>query len=155
MGIVVRKMAPEDLDSVLEILAGWNMRPRDGDVEAERTGVEVEHSFVALDGDRIVGVASYLLLSGKLAETASLAVDPSVRGQGVGYQLQRARLQEMAARGIETVRTETDRPETIDWYVRKFGYRIVGTNPKKHDFSLSDVDHWTVLELDLEATEQG
>ncbi len=38
MGIVVRKMVPEDLDSVLELLAGWNMRPREGDVEAERTG---------------------------------------------------------------------------------------------------------------------
>ena len=57
MGIVVRKMVPEDLDSVLELLAGWNMRPREGDVEAERTGVEVEHSFVALDGDRIILVA--------------------------------------------------------------------------------------------------
>ena len=41
------------------------------------------------------------------------------------------------------------RPETIRWYVERFGYRIVGSNPKKHDFSLPGVDSWTVLELDL------
>jgi hypothetical protein len=47
------------------------------------------------------------------------------------------------------VRTETDRPATVRWYVRRFGYRVVGTNPKKHAFSLPDVAVWTVLELDL------
>ena len=46
---------------------------------------------------------------------------------------------------------KTDRPETIDWYVRHFGYQISGTHPKKHTFSLPDVDEWTILELDLEA----
>ncbi|MBI3223125.1 MAG: hypothetical protein HYZ46_08735 [Nitrosomonadales bacterium] len=55
----------------------------------------------------------------------------------------------MKQHGISKVRTETDRPETIDWYIKKFGYRIVGTHRKKHDFSLPDVDFWTVLELDL------
>ena len=55
----------------------------------------------------------------------------------------------MRARGVKRVRTETDRPETIRWYVERFGYRIVGSNPKKHDFSLPEVDTWTVLELEL------
>jgi len=31
----------------------------------------------------------------------------------------------------------------------RFGYRVVGTVPKKHVFSLPDVSHWTLLELDL------
>jgi predicted N-acetyltransferase YhbS len=98
-----------------------------------------------------VGVGSYLLHSDALAETASLAVSPEVKGSGIGARLQVARLEEMLARGIRRVRTETDRPETIAWYQRKFGYRIVGSNPKKHAFSLPDVDVWTVLELDLVA----
>ncbi len=55
----------------------------------------------------------------------------------------------MRRRGVRRVRTETDRPATVRWYVRRFGYRIVGTNPKKHVFSRPDVDHWTVLNLDL------
>jgi hypothetical protein len=55
----------------------------------------------------------------------------------------------MRRRGVRRVRTETDRPATVRWYVRRFGYRVVGTNPKKHAFSLPDVDVWTVLELEL------
>ncbi len=51
---------------------------------------------------------------------------------------------------IQRVRTETYRESTKLWYVKNFGYRIVGANPKKHAFSLPDVDVWTVLELDLE-----
>jgi len=56
---------------------------------------------------------------------------------------------EMKSKGIRQVRTETDRPDVIRWYVNKFGYRCVGTSPKKHAFSLVERDHWTVLELEL------
>lgn len=147
--VVIRKMHDEDVPVAMELLAKWNMAPRVGDADAERSGIEVPHSFVAEFEGRIVGTCSYLLLAKDVAETASLAVDPSVKGQGVGYRLQQARLDEMRARGMKKVRTETDRPETIRWYVERFGYRIVGSNPKKHEFSLPDVDTWTVLELDL------
>jgi 3-keto-5-aminohexanoate cleavage enzyme len=96
-----------------------------------------------------VGVASYILHGPRRAETTSLAVDPRWRGSGVGEKLHRARLAEMKALGVEEIFTETDRPEVIAWYVRKFGYRVAGTRRKKHAFSLPDVDHWTVLELSL------
>ncbi len=75
--------------------------------------------------------------------------DPAYRGFGVGYRLQQARMAEKRDLGIRRIRTETDRAETISWYIRKFGYRKIGSNPKKHAFSLPDVDHWTVLELKL------
>jgi N-acetylglutamate synthase-like GNAT family acetyltransferase len=100
---------------------------------------------VAVRDGGIVGVCSYILGKPGEAETASLAVDPSCLGQGVGYRLQQARLKEMRARGVRKVRTETDRPETLRWYVRNLGYKIVGTSRKKHDFSRSNIDHWTVL----------
>ncbi|MCZ7653432.1 MAG: GNAT family N-acetyltransferase [Rhodocyclaceae bacterium] len=117
--------------------------------DPERSSIDIANGFVAEAGGRIVGTCGYIIHNPGLAETASLAVDPSFKGGGVGYLLQKARLDEMRLRGIRIVRTETDRPDTIRWYVEKFGYRIVGTNPKKHDFSLPDVDHWTVLELNL------
>jgi ribosomal protein S18 acetylase RimI-like enzyme len=104
---------------------------------------------VAIADGLIVGVASYLLHSPQQGETSNLAVDPAWRGTGVGDRLQRARLEEMRARGVERVRTESDRPEVIAWYVRKYGYRIVGSRPKKHCYGLDGVDYWTVLELDL------
>jgi hypothetical protein len=59
------------------------------------------------------------------------------------------RLAELRAHGVERVRTESDRSAIVDWYVRKYGYRVVGTARKKHSFGLENVDHWTVLELDL------
>lgn len=148
----IRKMLPGDLPEVMVLLDRWSMAPTPDIANAERSGIEIGHAFVAEDErGRLVGVGSYLLHSDELAETASLAVSPEVKGLGIGARLQVARLEEMLARGILRVRTETDRPETIDWYLRKFGYRVVGSNPKKHAFSLPNVDSWTVLELDLVA----
>lgn len=147
---VVRKMRDADVPAAMAILDAWDMAPEAHREGAERRTIRVGNSFVAdAPTDGVVGVASYIVHSATLGETASLAVDPDYRGLGIGYRLQVARLEEMRARGIETVRTETDRPRTIDWYVEKFGYDRVGTTPKKHDFSLSDVDEWTVLRLDL------
>jgi predicted N-acetyltransferase YhbS len=152
-------MREKDRPSVIAILAQWNMAPIPLSPErpdSERTGIAADGTaIVAVAGDRIVGVASYVLHGARRAETASLAVDPAWRGTGVGAQLQRARLLELKSRGVEEIFTETDRPEVIDWYVRKFGYRIAGTRRKKHEFSLPDVDHWTVLELDLRAWTPG
>ncbi len=149
MEIIIRKMVIEDLDAVMILLAKWNMAPRTDIEDAERDSIEISHAFVALDGETIVGTASYLVLSETVAETASLAVDPAYKGKGIGYRLQMARIEEMKGRGFKTLRTETDRPETINWYIENFGYRKVGVNPKKHEFSLPYVDFWTVLELDL------
>lgn len=152
MSIEIRKMKQEDLDPALALLDGWSMAPLSPtqDIpDPERTTLNIENSFVALDDGKLVGVASYIILSAETAETASLAVAKGCQGLGVGYLLQKARVEEMKLKGIKILRTETDRPETIDWYIKKFGYRIVGTNRKKHSFSLPDVDFWTVLELDL------
>lgn len=148
--IRIRKMRTEDLEGAMSILRQWNMAPRQDLTDAERSEIRVENSFVAERGDRIVGTASYIVHSPEEAETASLAVDPEFRGLGIGARLQEARLREMHERGVRRVRTETDRPATIRWYVEKFGYEKLGTNPKKHEFSLPDEDEWTVLELDLE-----
>ncbi len=148
----IRKMREADLPACMAILERWNMAPRPADVnnpDPERSGIDIGNGFVAEAEGGIVGTCSYIVHTPELAETASLAVDPACKGGGVGVLLQKARLDEMRQRGIKTVRTETDRPDTIRWYVEKFGYRVVGTNPKKHSFSLADVPFWTVLELDL------
>lgn len=151
--LTIRKMRRSDESAAIELLKAWNMAPRPpskSEPDPERSSLILENSFVAVMDREIVGVCSYILGKPGEGETASLAVDPSCLGRGIGNMLQQARLNEMRARGVRKVRTETDRPETIRWYVSNFGYRIVGTNPKKHTFSLPDVDVWTVLELDLD-----
>ncbi len=146
-------MRPGDLDQAMRILGQWNLAPCAPTAERpdpERASLEVANALVADAGGLVIGVASYILHGGGRAETASLAVDPAWRGKGIGAMLQRARLAEMKARGVGKVRTEADRPEVVAWYVRKFGYRVAGTARKRHPFSLEDVEHWTVLELDLD-----
>jgi ribosomal-protein-alanine N-acetyltransferase len=46
--------------------------------------------------------------------------------------------------------TNADRTETIRWYQKHYDYRQLGTLNKLCDFSLSDVDCSTTLEMDLE-----
>jgi N-acetylglutamate synthase-like GNAT family acetyltransferase len=152
MAILIRRMRPEDREQVVALLARWNLAPvapTPAVPEPERADIIVENSVVALDKDRIVGVCSHIRHSETLAEGASLAVDPAYHGRRVGERLMRANRREMYARGIRRIRSESDNPRTIAWLVRRFGYRIVGTAPKRHPFGLADVDHWTVLECEL------
>ncbi len=153
MSIRIRKMAQEDLLAAIEILSKWNMAPMEPSPEIpfpERSSINVENSFVAVDQEKIVGMSSYIVHSSDLAETASLAVDPAYKGKGVGYKLQVARLNEMKSKGIATLRTETSRPETIKWYLKKFDYKIVGKVKKRHSIGPRDIDFKTILELNLQ-----
>jgi predicted N-acetyltransferase YhbS len=150
--IALRRLRPEDLPAVVEVLAHWSMAPVAPSTACpvvERTALDPDTTFVALDGDCVVGVGSFWVRGDGWGETAVLAVHPDWLRRGIGGRLQAARLEELKRCGVARVRTEADRPEAIDWYVRRFGYRVAGTAPKKHPFSLVEVDRWTVLELEL------
>ena len=153
MSVAVRKMRTGDLPRVLEILSDWNMAPVAPSAEIphpERSEFLVANALVAeLDG-RVVGCCSYFVISETVCETASLAVDRDCAGRGVGRALHTARLVEMKRRGAHRVITEADRPETVRWYLAHFPYRITGTQPKRHRFGDPAIDHWNVLELDLD-----
>jgi len=152
MDVVLRGMRADDLDRVRSILAYWNMAPTPASPEVpnpELPFIPVDATIVATVDGAVVGAGNYVLVGRGRGETLSLAVDPAYRRAGIGTLLQTARLERMKALGVTTVVTDADRPETIDWYIRKFGYRVVGTRPKRHAFGLEGVDFWTVLELDL------
>jgi N-acetylglutamate synthase-like GNAT family acetyltransferase len=145
-------MQSSDLIPVTRLLAYWNIAPVVPSREIpdpERTELIVENTHVALDGDRIVGVCSFIQHSPTVAEGASLAVDPAYHRLGIADKLASAIRREMYSRGVRTVRLESDRPESISWLVRHRGYEIVGTTPKRHAFGAPDIDKWTVLHLDL------
>lgn len=106
--------------------------------------------FVGLDHSRVVvGAGGYRLLGDGQSKTTLLGVVPEHAGTGLGARLQDTRLEAMAAAGVHTVTTNADRPATIEWYQRRYGYERVGTLAKEHEFSLPEVDHWTTLQLDL------
>lgn len=153
MTIELRRMRPSDTGHVMNLLARWNIAPlapsRDVPVP-ERTGIIVDNTYVALDDGRIIGVCSFIQHSPVLAEGASLAVDPAYHGRGVGDRLALAVRREMFARGVRTIRSESDRPQTIQWLVGR-GHRIVGTVPKRHVFGSPEITQWTILEFDLDS----
>lgn len=107
--------------------------------------------FVARVDGRIVGMSGYKLLSETVGKTTLMAVDPAYRRYGLGLRLQGERLLAMAALGATTVITNADRPATIAWYKKHFGYRQIGSERKEHEFGDPTVDEWTTLEMDLEA----
>ncbi len=80
-----------------------------------------------------------------------MAVLPSCRGWGIGMRLQARRMEALCARGIRTLVTNADRPATIAWYKKHFGYREIGAIAKIHPFGDPDVSHWTTLQSDLVA----
>lgn len=150
----VRKMRASDMDAVLSLLDEANMVPIAPSAEIPQPEVSelvVEHTFVAELDAEVVGVASYFVHSRTVCETGSFAVRRRCRGTGIGYLLQCARLQEMKHRGMTKVITQTDAASNVAWFMRRFGYRQVGRNEKRHSFGDATIDHWIVLELDLAA----
>lgn len=143
-------MTADDVAAAATLLAMWNMAPvMPGIADPEAGPLDPECGFVAYHGTQLVGVAAYLLRDPTHGETRGLAVDPAYLGCGLGHRLQEARLAALRELGIIHVRTECDHPETIHWYVSRFGHRVAGTKRKKHPFSLPAEDRWTLLDLDL------
>jgi ribosomal-protein-alanine N-acetyltransferase len=140
---------PTDRAGMLRVLKTANMHRVPS---PEMDDFDVGSWYVAETEGEIVGVAGYRLLDrdGELVgKTTLLAVDPGAREHGIGRQLQTLRMRLMAERGARRVITNADRPATIAWYERHFGYRKVGSLRKVHEFGLPDVDSWTTLEAPL------
>lgn len=115
----------------------------------EMPEITYENYFVARSGDDIAGFCGYKILSPTEAKTELMVVDRKYRGHGIGYILQERRMEDMLAKGIRTLTTNTDLPATIAWYKKHFGYRKIGTLKKLHEFSDATIDHWTTLQTDL------
>lgn len=116
----------------------------------EMPDLDYRYYFVVRDGERVVGASGYAVLSETKGKTQLMVVHPDYRRRGIGMALQTARIEAMARLGVKTVITNVDRPETIEWYKKHFGYREVGTLKKVHEFGDPAVDRWTTLETDLE-----
>ena len=149
-GYSIRPADPErDRAQMLRVLEPANMHHVPS---PEMDDFDVGHWFVAESGGEIVGVAGYRLLrtpEGPAGKTTLLAVDPAQRSKGIGRALQELRMELMRDAGAKRVVTNADRPETIAWYERHFGYRRVGSVAKVREFGLPDVDCWTTLEASL------
>jgi 3-keto-5-aminohexanoate cleavage enzyme len=138
-----------DRGEILAVLETVNMHHVPS---SEMDDLDVGEWYVAEREGRIVGVAGYRLehREGELVgKTTLLAVVPSQRAFGLGRSLQELRMKLMRREGATRVITNADRPETIAWYKRHFGYREIGSVTKTREFGLPEVDHWTTLQAPL------
>ncbi len=144
--ITIEKAAAQDVPEIMKLLEFANMHYIPSE---EMPELDYRYYFVARDGDKIVGASGYKILSKTTGKTQLMVVDPDCRRLGIGLRLQAERLRAMAEQGVQRVVTNADRPETIGWYKKHFGYKQVGTLPKEHEFGDPNVHEWTTLEMDL------
>jgi 3-keto-5-aminohexanoate cleavage enzyme len=142
----VERARAGDRRAILEVMRPANMHAVPS---PEMEELDPTCFFVARLGGKVVGAGGYKLLGPERAKTTLLAVLPEYGRMGIGAALQEARLRAMHRAGVTTVVTNADRPPTIEWYKRRFGYREVGKLKKLVPFGDPNVDEWTTLELDL------
>lgn len=150
MGFRIRPaMLPSDRGAMLDVLKTVNMHRVPS---PEMDDFDVGEWYVAESEGRVVGVAGFRLVGpgdAPVGKTTLLAVAPDQRERGIGRALQELRMRLMRDAGAQRVVTNADRPSTIAWYERHFGYRPVGEAPQLHEFGLREVDRWTTLEASL------
>lgn len=145
--IIIQKMTTADIPTAIQILSSVGM----GSVDSpELKGINWDTFIVAKMNEEIVGVAGFRLISENVGRTMLMAVPKKYRGLGIGLLLQKHRMNVLFKKGVKTLESYTDRPKTIEWYKKHFGYVEMGKKKKDNAFSLSDVDEWTILETDLE-----
>jgi len=146
MEVVIEKARPEHRDAIFGLLETANMHYIPS---AEMPELTYDNYYVALGEGRVVGFCGFKILSETEAKTELMVVDPNLRGHGIGFRLQKHRMDIMRARGIKTLTTNSDLPATIQWYKTHFGYREVGRLKKVHEFGCPGIDHWTTLQVEL------
>lgn len=144
--ISLRSATALDREFILDVMKPWNMHH----VPSPEMGeLDLSKFFLVQVLDKIVGAAGYEVFSPELGKTTLLGVLPEFIHLVLGKKLQHERCKAMFELGIKRVITNADRPETIEWYKKNYGYREVGRIEKISPFGLVDVDHWTTLEMDL------
>jgi ribosomal-protein-alanine N-acetyltransferase len=142
----IRFARPEDVPNIIDLMRPYNMHHIPS---PEMNTLDYKCFVVAEQKEKLIGAAGYTFLSYDVGKTTLLAVHPDFRNNGLGTVLQIKRMQILRDFGCVKVITNADRPETIAWYKKYFGYREIGKLPKMHSFGLVDVSEWTTLEADL------
>lgn len=141
-----------DRKAILEVLEHFNMHHVPS-VEMEE--LDLSKFFVVIVEGKVVGVAGYKMLSATEGKTTLMGVLPEYNGHGIGRELQHLRMKTVYEMGAKTMVTNADRPETIVWYKKHFGYKKIGELEKLCSFGLDEVDRWTTLKTDLTSYFEG
>lgn len=119
--VSIRPATAADVPRIAELLAVY-VRLR---LVRDRPITELQrvhgNFLVAVRGDQVLGCVSLRIYSPPLAEIASLAVDPSAHGLGIGSRLVHAAVLRGHAQGVRRLFAFTTRERLF----RQFGFRVV------------------------------
>ncbi len=144
--VTIEKAKEKDIPEILEIMKTANMHYVPS---LEMPELDWKCFFVAKIEGKIIGAAGYKILLPTEAKTTLMAVHPDFKYLGIGKTLQQKRMAVLFEKGIKTLTTNADIPETIQWYKKHFGYKEVGKLKKIHEFGHPDIDEWTTLQTNL------
>lgn len=144
--MIIRKARKEDRAAILEVMKPWNMHHVPS---AEMEELDMDCFFIAEDKSKVIGASGFKMISPDTGKTTLLGVVPSYNGKGIGKILQEKRLEAMFDLGAEKVITNADRPATIRWYKKYYGYYKIGNIKKVASFGDDSIPEWTTLEMDL------
>ena len=137
----------DDYDGMLRVLETANMHHIPSEEVDE---LRVQDCFVCTDKEgTIVGMCSWKSIDNEECKTVLMAVSPEHKGMNIGHTLQTMRMVAAHWYGHDVMITNADRPDTITWYKKNFGYYEIGVIKKEHEFGLPDVHEWTTLETHL------
>ena len=145
-GFTIEKAEEKNKPDIFRLLKQANMHYIPSE---EMPSLTYENYFVAKVDGNVVGFSGYKILSKHDAKTELMVVDNNARGKGIGYALQVRRMEDMLVKGIQTLTTNSDLPESINWYKKYFGYNEIGKLKKIHEFGDPNIDEWTTLQVDL------
>lgn len=146
MDYIISKATESDREAMLKILSIFNMHHIPS---PEMEELDIDHFIVAKVSGHLIGLAGWKVLGPGEGKTTLMAVKPEYNGSGIGKELQHRRMKILFDMGCKTILTNADRPETILWYKKHFGYKEVGKLKKISSFGLDDVDHWTTIRSDM------
>ena len=133
---IIRKAGPDDLDALVAL----ENRCFDGDRMSRRSYAAALRNprariLAALDGRRLVGAAVVLRRANSpAARLYSVAVDPALRGKGLGARLLSAAEQAAREAGATSLRLEVkERNKTALALYAKSGYGIIGRIAQYYD----------------------
>lgn len=145
---IIRFARPGEIPDIIELMRPYNMHHIPSPEMGE---LDYKCFIVAEQNGQLIGAAGYTFLANDTGKTTLMAVRPDCARFGLGKELQTRRMQILRSLGCVKIITNADRPDTIAWYKRNFGYREIGKLPKIHSFGLEDVSEWTTIEADLTA----
>ena len=130
-----------EVDAALELRERVFVGEQGVTVEADRDGLDPQAAHVvALDRERVVGTCR-LLFAGEVARLGRMAVEPALRGRGIGADLLAAAERLAAARGARTVRLHAQ-TRALSLYER------AGYEPRGRTFLEEGIEHLT-MEKDI------